>query len=209
MKINKIKRIFSIVISSIITVTLLAGCNKQEDVVMPEIVFVKFYWDYENIITGEFISQNGQVISFEFTDMNFEKEFENSSRKLFEVNELNQYSEVRDIQKINKLIYEYYKKNDYSVEKNIPQSNVIDYYNELCQVNTNYKMNTDGYTETNDLIGWTCMYGIRKNKENIDEFVFIREYGKYYLTTTEKHTNNLFWSFHDVFTQMMPMVEGW
>lgn|GEM_PF-3532906 len=205
----KLKRILvTAFLGVLIVLTCFVSAEKDSEKLyaeMPDIVFVKFYWDYNGVITGEYIDKNGQVISFEFADMEFEPELENSALKLGEIKNIGQYSNARDIHKINELIYAHYKNDNKYVVKNISDSEMSEYYSELLRINEKFGMDTYGYTVTNDLQGLSCMYGIR----NSDEIIFIREYGKYYLITAEKHTENLFYALHTVFSQMEPMINGW
>lgn len=201
------KRIFVILfLGAIILLTCFASEEKELYAEMPDIVFVKFYWDYNDVITGEYIDRNGQVTGFEFKGAELMPMLEESSSVLEDVKSIGQYPEVRDIHTINRLIYDhYYENNDRKIIKTVSENKMAEYYNELLRVDEGFWMDTDGYTITNDLQGLSCMYGIR----NSGEVIFIREYGKYYLTTAEKHTDNLFRSFHTVFSQMMPMINGW
>ncbi len=205
----KLKRILvTVFLGTLMFLNCFVSAEKDSETLyaeMPDIVFVKFYWDYNDVITGEYIGKNGQVISFEFADMELEPEIENRASTLEEIKNIGQYSNAIDIQKINELIFAHYKNDNKKIVKNVSDRDMSEYYSELLRVNEKFGMDTDGYTVTNDLQGLSCMYGIR----NSDEIIFIREYGKYYLTTAEKHTDNLFRSFHTVFSQMEPMINGW
>ena len=232
---NKLNRIISIILSSIITVTLLTCCAKTESVPeettvsettaatipadlteeemaiwesMPEIVFVKFYWDYSDIITGEYIDKYGCIRSFKFDDMPYEPD-KAGDFTILDVKKIEQYAEARNVEKVHTRITEHYKiVSDEAIIKKIGQKELLDFYLELLQVNINKKMEYDYFVD-NALYGWSCIYGIRKDKNNVDKVIFLREYGHDFLTTKEKHTENLFYALHTVFSQMEPMVGGW
>ena len=206
-----LKKVFSLLISVIMFLSLFSGCGEAEtaNVVMPDIVFVKFFWEYTGNINGEYIDKNGYIRSFEFTGLDLSAELEADDKKLSDVKKISQYTEARGVYNIHDMILKHYEvADDNSIVKTISQEELSGYYDELLKVNTNKKIAVDGYAAFNDFVGWSCMYGI-KNNNGSDEVIFIREYSKYYLTTKEKHADNLFWNFHIVFSQMMPMIGGW
>ena len=99
------KRIFVILfLGAIILLTCFASEEKELYAEMPDVVFVKFYWDYNDVITGEYIDRNGQVTGFEFKGAELMPMLEESSSVLEDVKSIGQYPEVRDIHTINRLI---------------------------------------------------------------------------------------------------------
>ncbi|MBQ6944068.1 MAG: hypothetical protein IJN43_07010 [Ruminococcus sp.] len=205
------KKLLSGIMAVVLCVVGFSGCGESqtEEVEMPEIVFVKFYWDYTDIITGEYIDKYGCIRSFEFCDMELYTELDNSYQKFSTVKKINQYADVRNIKKVHDLIVEQYKDITNNTENKTIDADVLkQYYVELLQVNINKKMISCSFYDNMER-GWSSMYGIRKNENNSEEFVFIRDYGNAYLTSKEKHTENLFYALHTVFSQMEPMVGGW
>lgn len=204
------KRIISGIMAIAFCVVVLSGCGEATtDAEMPEIVFVKFYWDYADVITGEYIDKYGCIRSFEFCDMELYTELDNSYPKFSTVKKINQYADVRNIKKVHDLIVEHCKNtSDDKIIKTIEKDILKQYYFDLLQVDTDKKMIPCSFYDNMER-GWSSMYGIRKNENNSDEFVFIRDYGNAYLSSKEKHTENLFYALHTVFSQMEPMVGGW
>ncbi|MCI5904902.1 MAG: hypothetical protein MRZ61_07170, partial [Oscillospiraceae bacterium] len=118
-----------------------------------------------------------------------------------------QYTEARGVYKIHDMILKHYEvADDNSIVKTISQEELSGYYDELLKVNLNKKMEMVGYTTLDAFPDWSCMYGVKKDSNSIDEIVFIRESSNYYLATKEKHTDSLFWKCQTVFSQITP---GW
>ncbi|MBQ3160687.1 MAG: hypothetical protein IJC04_01015 [Oscillospiraceae bacterium] len=208
-----IKRIFvTVFLGALMLLTCFVSAEKDSEKLyaeMPDIVFVKFYWDYNDIITGEYIDKYGCIRSFEFCDMELYSELDNSYPKFSTVKKINQYADVRNIKKVHDLVVEQYKDITNNTENKTIDADVLkQYYVELLQVNINKKMISCSFYDNTER-GWSSMYGIRKNENNSEEFVFIRDYGNAYLTSKEKHTENLFYALHTVFSQMEPMINGW
>lgn len=204
-----LKKVFSLLVSTIICLSLFSGCGEAEtaNVVMPDIVFVKFYWKYNGNINGEYIDKDGYIRSFEFTGLDLSAELEADDQKLSDVKKISQYTEARGVYKIHDMILKHYEvADDNSIVKTISQEELSGYYDELLKVNLNKKMKMVGYTTLQSLPDWSCMYGVKKDSNSIDEIVFIKESSNYYLATKEKHTDSLFWKCQTVFSQITP---GW
>ena len=205
------KKIFACLLVSVIALSLFGCAEETEtDVVLPDIVFVKFCWDYEYEITGEYIDKDGNIHGFEFKDGDW-KDDDYQSDPIHEVKKLYQYTDVRNVKTVNDMITQHYKGLD-SIDAvgTVAAEDLNGYYSELLQVNTNKRMKVDGYTFFNVIEPWACMYGIRKNDDGIDEIVFIREYQTAYLTTKEKNANNLFTELGNVFSEMDKVPSyGW
>lgn len=206
-----VKKIFACLLLSVAAAPLF-GCTKgtAEDVVLPDIVFVKFCQDYKYKITGEYIDKDGNIRGFEFKDGDW-KEHDYQDDPINKIKRMNQYTDVRNVKAVNDMITQHYKESDDSdVIRTADKEKLDKYYNELLQVNTNKKMKMEGYTVFNVVDPWACMYGIRKKDDATDEIVFIREYQTAYLTTKEKNANNLFTDLGKFFSEIdkVPLY-GW
>ena len=205
------KKIFACMLVSVIALTLFECAEETEtDVVLPDIVFVKFNWQCGREIAGEYIDKDGNIINFDFTQGEW-KEYDYQSDPIHEVKKLYQYPDVRNVKTVNDMIIQHYKESDENdIVGTVSAEDLNGYFSELLQVNTRKKMKVEGWSYLDVIDPWACMYGIRKNSDGADEIVFIREYAASYLTTKEENTNNLFAELGGVFSEMENVPSyGW
>ncbi|MDE5992795.1 MAG: hypothetical protein K2G87_07060 [Oscillospiraceae bacterium] len=205
------KKIFACLLVSVIALTLFGCAEETEtDIVLPDIVFVKFNWDCGREIAGEYIDKDGNIRNFDFTHGEW-KEYDYRYDLISNVKKIYQYPDVRNVKTVNDMIIQHYKESDENdIVGTVSAEDLNGYFSELLQVNTSKKMKVEGWSYLDVIDPWACMYGIRKNSDGADEIVFIREYETSYLTTKEKNTNSLFAELGGVFSEMenVPLY-GW
>jgi len=210
MRVKKLKRSLLCFAMVFCIVFSLCGCKEEEISIddMPEIVFVKFNWR-DDEFKGEYIDKEGYVRSFEITEEN-DGSFRNNNRA---IKSIRQFGNTDAIKKADELIMQNFKNSsNENIVNKIGEEEMKSYYEELLKVNTNKRLKIEGFTVSCAVSEWYCIYGKKKNNDNEEEIVFIREAAglTYCFVTKEKHADNLFWDLADVFTKMEPSPKfGW
>lgn len=209
---NKLNCIISIILSSIISVTLLTGCNKQEDIVMPEIVFVAVnhyfieseivddkFVDVEPYIqtTGYFINSNGEIKSFEFNDETILYSKDDALNHL--TASTDEYLTLRELNSFHQKISNNHSDTDYDV---ISKDKLIDYYGTLNKISNEKELVLEK-SPINIVTGLTIFYGVRINENNEEELVLIKEDGDLYYESDDSDAEKLYEVLNDIFPSLI------
>ena len=207
---NKINSSISIIISVIISITLLAGCNKQEAVVMPEIVFVAVnhfatdkkiidgeYVDAEPYIKtkGYFINNNGEIKHFEFEDETFFKKIELEDMSI----SMDKYCTNRNLYSFHQKISNNHSDTDYEV---VSKAKLIDYYRTLNKISNDKELVLEK-SPINIVTGLTIFYGVRINENNEEELVLIKEGGDLYYESDDSDAEKIYEVLNDIFPNLI------
>ena len=197
-------KLISIILSVIIGVTFLTGCNKQEAVVMPEIVFVIcFRYPLEQeYLTGNFlgtagycVKSNGEIRYFEFEDN--EESIVDYKQDNITMNEYLNYRKINDVH--TKIV-----ENSFETAFELVTQEKIEQCYELST-----KINEDGTVSTPNtmfspaaVLGLTYIYSVRYNENNALEYLMVYEYGNEYYINSDKYAEKLYIELLEVFPEI-------
>ena len=195
---NKLNRIISIILSSIITVTFFTACEKTDKNVtdMPNIVFVSFFYYPEKRVfndgffigtSGYYIDKDGNIKYFELQNV-IENIYVDS-----DIIRMKEYMDFRGIPTLHKII----EKNSIEAESEtistVSVEQLENYYNMLLNIDADGKLAYDFVGDKSSGIviqsvsGIKCTYGVKYNSNGELEFVLLNENGnEYYINKNEK-----------------------
>ena len=201
---RKLNSIISIILSAIISVTLLTGCNKQEDVVMPDILFVICfrYPDEQEYLTGDFlgtagyyVKSNGEIRYFEFEDKE-EPIFDYKQESIT----MNEYLNDRKINAVHTKVTENSFETDFEI---VTQEKIEQCYKLSMKIDENGIVSIPNTMFSPDaVLGLSYIYSVRYNENNEPEYLMIYEYGNEYYINTDKYAEKLYAELLEVFPEI-------
>ena len=179
---KRIQRIFSVALVTVLSVSLLSGCertkNEVEEVVIPEIVFITSHHDYDENIKGYFITNEGKMKMYDFRNIAPDEQYD--------------LLEVMD-QLDSALCTEMDRRGIIIKEEDLPQiskEKLLEYYKMLQKVSKYSKIVTrESYLDV--VAGYGHFYGIRFNKENEKEIIILNGWGDWYEENKDKNAKEI------------------
>ena len=211
---NKLNRIITIILSSIISVTLFTGCAKTESVPeettvsettakysdeelellaqdMPEIVFVmSHHYDNSNIV-GYYVTNTGEIKLYDFRQI--------APDETYEIPDV--YDRLEEVVCSKIIPSDYIKSKGESIyQEQILTSNhletiskniLIQNYKKLLMVDTDsdYEISENIFNETQ---GYNSVYGIRRGKDGKEEIILLMSYEEYVFRRYDDYTIDLY-----------------
>ena len=197
-----LKKILNGIMAIAVCVVGLSGCGESqtEEVEMPEIVFVAsfHYPGVKDYLTGTFrgtagycVDKNGNIKYFEF-------EYPNDPAYDYEKEciTIAEYSEMRKLSEFHKNVKASTIDTNFSA---ISQEDLSNYYKTSKKIKNKSKLQK-AYTYIYHQGGGLRIYGVRKNADNIEEYVLIHESWTEFYYNKDNHAEKLYNSeFRDCF----------